>query len=76
MVNSLSLVRATLESTTDGILVTNGSGPVTGFNEKFLEMWRLPREAVDSRAGPTLRASLRSRPEQFLSKIKDIRLQS
>ena len=29
VVNSLSLVRATLESTTDGILVTDGIGPVS-----------------------------------------------
>ncbi|GEM_PF-1176553 len=39
---SLSLQRATLESTADGILVVDRAGEVTGFNRKFLEMWRIP----------------------------------
>lgn len=39
---SLSLQRATLESTADGILVVDGVGKISGFNRKFLEMWRIP----------------------------------
>ncbi len=39
--------RATLESTADGILVTDEAGRVTAFNEKFLAIWGLAREAVD-----------------------------
>ena len=46
---SLAMVRATLESTTDAILVTNASGEVTGFNQKFVEMWRLPRDLMDGK---------------------------
>ena len=45
LAHSLAMMRATLESTTDGILVTDGDGKVTGFNQKFVEMWRMPREA-------------------------------
>ena len=41
--HSLSLMRATLESTADGILVTSGDGRVVTFNEKFLEIWGLER---------------------------------
>ena len=44
---SLAMLRATLESTTDGILVTDGVGGITGFNERFLEMWGLPRTLVE-----------------------------
>ena len=44
---ALALTRATLESTTDGILVTDGAGTVTGFNQKYLEMWRVPRELIE-----------------------------
>ena len=46
LANSLSLLRATLESTTDGILVTDGLGNITDFNERYLKMWHLSREVV------------------------------
>ncbi len=39
---SLSLQRATLESTADGILVVDRAGNVLSFNRKFLEMWHIP----------------------------------
>jgi two-component system, cell cycle sensor histidine kinase and response regulator CckA len=39
---SLSLQRATLESTADGILVVDRAGNVSSFNRKFLEMWHIP----------------------------------
>jgi PAS domain-containing protein len=48
LARSLAMMRATLESTTDGILVTGGGGQVTGFNKMYLEMWRLPQELMDS----------------------------
>ena len=44
LAHSLAMMRATLESTTDGILVTDGAGNVTNFNGRFVEMWRVPRE--------------------------------
>jgi len=47
LAHSLSLVRATLESTTDGILVTDAHGLVTGCNQKYLRMWRVERERVE-----------------------------
>lgn len=37
-----SLLAATLESTMDGILVTNLTGGIRHFNHRFAEMWRLP----------------------------------
>src|SRR4051812_24773829 len=49
LAHSLAMMRATLEATTDGILVTDGGGRVTGFNEKFVEMWRVPRMIMDSK---------------------------
>lgn len=45
---SLAMIRATLESTTDGILVTDAAGGITGFNEKYISMWRLPRAVVSA----------------------------
>ncbi len=49
LAHSLSMMRATLESTTDAILVTDAQGAVTGFNEKLVELWQMPREVIDSR---------------------------
>jgi PAS domain S-box-containing protein len=75
LARSLAMMRATLESTTDGILVTDGSGMVTGFNEKFVEMWRVPRAVMDSKDHRQL-LELRSRqfedPQRFLARIEDI----
>jgi diguanylate cyclase (GGDEF)-like protein/PAS domain S-box-containing protein len=36
---SRSLHQATLESTADGILVVDNQGRITGFNQKFVQMW-------------------------------------
>jgi len=48
MERSLSLLEATLESTTDGILVVDSDGRMSAFNSRFVEMWGLPRDVVDS----------------------------
>ena len=72
---SLALVRATLESTFDGILVTDGEGKVTGFNEKYVRMWNIPREVIE--AGEHARimevcASQLSNASGFLYRIEEI----
>jgi PAS domain S-box-containing protein len=46
LAHSLAMMRATLESTTDGILVTDYDALVTGFNQQFVEMWRIPPDAL------------------------------
>ncbi|MEO8031772.1 MAG: PAS domain S-box protein [Gemmatimonadota bacterium] len=47
LAGSLAVMRATLEATTDGILMTDGAGHVLGFNEKFIRMWRLHDVVLD-----------------------------
>lgn len=44
--NSISLLKATLESTEDGLLVVDSSGKIVQVNQKFLEMWRIPDEVL------------------------------
>ena len=44
---SLSLLNATLESTADGILVISNDRKVTSCNQKFMQMWNIPRLAVE-----------------------------
>ena len=41
LATSLALMQATLESTADGILATGDDGRVSGFNTRFLRMWRI-----------------------------------
>src|SRR6267142_2424232 len=45
---SLSLLRATLESTADGVLVVDNLGKITTYNQQFAEMWRLPPRVLSS----------------------------
>ncbi|MDP9100516.1 MAG: PAS domain S-box protein, partial [Verrucomicrobiota bacterium] len=49
LAHSLSVMRATLDSTTDGILVVDHQDNITGFNERFLTMWGMPRNLIESR---------------------------
>ena len=75
LAHSLAMVRATLESTTDGILVTNAQGEVTGFNQKFADMWRLPREVMETREHPQLlevTAPQLKDPHKFRARIEEI----
>jgi PAS domain S-box-containing protein len=46
---SLSLLTATLESTADGILVADIGGKITSFNQRFVDLWRIPPEIIASR---------------------------
>lgn len=42
-------LRATLESTADGILVTDLDGAIRGYNHRFAELWALPQELKTQR---------------------------
>jgi PAS domain S-box-containing protein len=73
--HSLSMMRATLESTTDAILVTDAKGAVTDFNEKFLALWRMPREVLETRAHRQLLAHICrqfSDPEKYIGEVDKI----
>jgi PAS domain S-box-containing protein len=48
LARSLAMMRATLESTTDGILATDGDGRVTGSNQNYRELWQIPSDVMDS----------------------------
>jgi PAS domain S-box-containing protein len=71
----VSLLRATLESTADGILVVDAKGGITSFNRKFQELWRIPEEVVaardDARALAFVLDQLKDQ-EPFLRKVKEL----
>ena len=54
LAHSLSMMSATLESTTDGILVTDENGNVITWNSKFVEMWHFPKEVIEAGRHPKL----------------------
>ncbi|MEI9998909.1 MAG: PAS domain S-box protein [Verrucomicrobiota bacterium] len=49
LIRSLALMRATLNSTTDGLLVLDEDGQIADFNKKLIEMWRIPPSVFSSR---------------------------
>ena len=49
-------LRATLESTADGILVTDLDGSIRGYNQRFAEMWNLPQELLTQRNDAAIHA--------------------
>jgi PAS domain S-box-containing protein len=72
---SLSLMKATLEATTDGILVVDEGGKIVNFNRKFAEMWRIPESVLKSRDDSKALAWVLDQlkdPEKFIKKVKEL----
>jgi signal transduction histidine kinase/CheY-like chemotaxis protein len=72
---SLAMMRATLDSTSDGILVTDGARRVTDFNRQYVEMWRLAPEVIEARDHATLLeagARLFADPVTFRARVDEI----
>ena len=72
---ALSLLRATLEATADGILVVDTEGAIVSYNRKFAEMWQIPEDVMaerdDQRALAYVLEQLRD-PERFLRKVREV----
>lgn len=72
---SLSLLKATLDATTDGILVVDESGKMVNFNRKFTEMWRIPKSVQESRDDNEALAWVLDKlkdPERFIKKVREL----
>jgi len=72
---ALSLLRATIESTADGILVVDMSGRIVTYNQKFTELWNLPENILhsrdDSQALDFVLSQLKH-PNQFITKVQEL----
>ncbi|MBT3066031.1 CHASE domain-containing protein [Rhodoferax sp. U11-2br] len=70
---AMSMLTATLESTGDGILVVDRQRHVALFNQRFIELWRVPSELKgvqdDDQMLSYVVAQTRH-PEQFLTKVR------
>jgi len=71
----LSLLRATLDATADGILVVDGGGAIAGFNEQFARMWRFPPGVLERGLDAEIRAHVRhqlAEPDAFEARIDEL----
>jgi PAS domain S-box-containing protein len=73
--NSVSLLKATFESTEDGLLVVDASEKIVQYNQKFVDMWRIPLELLipgeDNNALDYVKGQLKN-PDTFLESVKQL----
>ncbi|MGI8961497.1 MAG: response regulator [Bryobacteraceae bacterium] len=68
-------IRATLESTQDGILVVSSSGAIVTSNHKFRETWKIPDSVLkssDSNKAIDLVLNQLKSPEAFVSRVREL----
>jgi PAS domain S-box-containing protein len=56
LAHSHSMLQAALESTADGLLITDREGHITGWNRRFQEMWGIPDSIMEPRERDRVRA--------------------
>ena len=75
LMQSETYLRATLNSTEDGILVVDNHQTIITANDHFLEMFRIPRDLViqkDDNPVLALVVGQMINPESFLNKVKQL----
>jgi PAS domain S-box-containing protein len=75
LAQALVVMRATLESTTDAIVVTDEKLRVTEFNEKYIDMWKIPRGALERGMVFKMReltSQSSADPQEFISRVEAI----
>lgn len=69
------LLHTQQETSIDGILVVDGKDKIVNFNKRFIEIWGIPEERLESRSDePVLSfvTSIAAQPEEFIRKVKQI----
>jgi PAS domain S-box-containing protein len=81
---NISVLKTTLDSTADAILVVDLEGKIVDFNKKFIEMWNLPDELIETGKERDLIVSDIDRqlmeiilgqlknPDKFVTRIKEL----
>ena len=75
LANSLALIRAALESTSDALFVTDSTGRITTYNDLYVSQWGFPREMLAQCFGPEafefIRGQLKD-PEQVHARVQRV----
>ena len=72
---ALSLLRATLDSTADGILVVDSDGRIASCNRRFAQMWHVPEQVLDARDDERVLSYVLDQladPDDFLRKVEEL----
>lgn len=75
IVKSVSLMQATFESTADGLLVVDADGNIIQFNQRFAEMWHIPKDVLTTKDDSKVLAFVIDQlkyPEIFLTKVREL----
>jgi diguanylate cyclase (GGDEF)-like protein/PAS domain S-box-containing protein len=74
VLQAVTLLQSTLDSTADGILVTGEGGRVISYNRRFLDMWRIPQNVMNSGDDRRVMQEAMQQlvtPDEFLLSIDD-----
>ena len=70
-----SALRATLEATADGIMVTDLSGNISNINHRFANMWRIPQALLEQQDDQKLFVFLQSQlhdPQAYQTRLDEL----
>ena len=69
------ILRTQQELSLDGILVVDEKGGVLNFNQRFVDMWGIPSDIIESKSDKRALQSVMSKltnPEEFIQKVKKL----
>lgn len=75
VLQAVTLLQSTLDSTADGILVIGYGGKIVSYNHRFVEMWRIPEPVMnrgDDRAVIESLSAQLAEPEDFLRTFDEL----
>jgi PAS domain S-box-containing protein len=73
--SNLSILQAVFESTADGILIVDNNGKVIQFNNRFHELWKIPKEILETSDDDKILGyilCLLVDPDKFISKVREL----
>jgi two-component system, cell cycle sensor histidine kinase and response regulator CckA len=69
------ILRTQQESSIDGILVVDEKGAILSFNKRFISLWGIPPDVIESRSDERALESVIDKlaiPEEFIAKVKHL----
>ncbi len=72
---SVSLLKSSLESTADGLLIVDNFGKAVEFNQRFVDMWKIPESIISTRDDEKMISYIfdqLTEPDVFLKKVKEL----